>query len=266
VPALHHPSVPEQDWGDGRFTPEFQPYSDGRRFTYVPVYNNTIWVNWAQTTTTATTSFNTMTTVASSTTMIWDNWNQTWFNQMPPSSYTTNGYTVGMQINAAPPETPEQAQTRRREQLARDREAMRLRRERDLVRAAADERAWATLEEMISDVQREQLRTERHIIIPVGNLAFYVLADHGSSGNVHVYEDGVQIARLCAHPQLYPDTSKPAIPQGDVVLSQVMAIITDPQNFIDTANVHHGRRPVLGQGAPVQRRVRAPRLDRALAA
>lgn len=182
---------------------------------------DTVWTTWVTTsTTTSTTMYN------NNDPEIWAQWNA--------ATNSTTANTVIFNAQNIVAQTTEEMARRRAES---ERLAAR--------NKTAQDRAWATLEEMLNDEQRLQLRTQRRVIVPVHDYEFHVMADAGASGNIDVVHKGEYVATLCAHPELYPDPHRPRIPQGDVVLAQVLALKADPANFVRTANVHRGTRPVL---------------------
>lgn len=203
----------------------------------MPMVSNQVWTNWTTSVTSMTAAYNTVTSTATATTAIWDNWNATFDHggtvtyQVTGNFDTINGvvnnYTVAQEVGA----------------LRRAEEALR---RAFYASTSAEDRAWATLEEMLNDEQRQQLRTERRIIVPVRNLEFHIHTDQGASGNVRVHQNGLgYVGTLCAHPDLRPDRTQSRIPHADVLLSQLMAIIAQPEVFLERANVHRGSRPVL---------------------
>lgn len=110
---------------------------------------------------------------------------------------------------------------------------------RSTARAIARDRADELLLSMLSEDQRQtyQLRGEFEVIGSAGGV--YRIR-RGTSGNVDWLEpDGRVGARLCAHPTM----AEGWLPDQDVAVAQMLALITDEPGFVRLANVHAGRRP-----------------------
>jgi hypothetical protein len=110
---------------------------------------------------------------------------------------------------------------------------------RTQARIVARERADELLLSMLSEPQRESysLTGEFEVIGSAGGL---YRIQRGNSGNVLWIEPGGQVgARLCAHPTM----AEGWMPDQDVAVAQLLALMTDEPAFVRTANVHAGRRP-----------------------
>jgi hypothetical protein len=111
--------------------------------------------------------------------------------------------------------------------------------ERAVARTAAQDRAAALLESMLppEQVQRYRLVGSFEIIGSHGTL---YRVNRGVAGNIEwIKPDGTVGGRLCAHPDMYSTW----LPEADVHLSQLLALMTDERAFCRVANVHQGRRP-----------------------
>lgn len=116
--------------------------------------------------------------------------------------------------------------------------------ERRAPRVVAQEKAAALLLAVLSPDQAQRYRSERRFEVR-GSLGGRYEIRSGNAGNVvALSESGEVTARLCAHPELYSNGAY--LPDADVALAQMLALTTDEAHFVATANVHWGRRPLVG--------------------
>lgn len=112
---------------------------------------------------------------------------------------------------------------------------------RDRERRRVTEVAESLLLSVLDDVQRASYLNTK-IFEVIGSHGGRYRIGYGTMGNVTAYdEDGQRIGDLCCHP------SGPLLPVPDVMLAQMLHITTDEADFVDTANVHSGRRPIVGE-------------------
>lgn len=122
-----------------------------------------------------------------------------------------------------------------REQVYQDR----LRRSEE--RIVAQSRAIDLLVTLLPPEQVAVFREHKHFEI-VGSHGTRYRVNEGVSGNIEwLRPDGQVGGRLCAHPTMCDGW----LPTADVMLSQLLALITDEMAFVRLANVHAGRRPEL---------------------
>lgn len=191
---------------------------------------------------------------ASTNASIWRTWNDTattsWVttNQTIWTSWNTSASAVTIPIYAReaivrpPPETAEQRAARyeREARAAREREELnrRLRAERE----AADRRAEALLRAHLTPEQQRQLVEKDWFLIDTASGKKYRI-NRGRSANVDVLDENGKVVRsLCAHP-------RENVPDADTMLSQLLMLTHEEQDFLRMANVHpinHGfrRRPL----------------------
>lgn len=114
------------------------------------------------------------------------------------------------------------------------------REERRRVEAAASERALETLSEVLTQAQWEQYQEseEFDLVVPSGNV--YRIC-RGVTGNVTRMVDGVQVESLCAHPHMSQMDNLGRwvgrLPVEDVLVSQVLTLLTDEAEFRRVANI-----------------------------
>ena len=119
------------------------------------------------------------------------------------------------------------------EEVARERDARRT------ARTLATERGEALLLSLLDNNQREAYRQDREFAV-IGSHGTVYRIKHGTSGNIEwLKPNGSLGGRLCAHPSMHEEW----IPTEDVMLAQVLALITDEREFCRVANVHLGQRP-----------------------
>jgi hypothetical protein len=139
-----------------------------------------------------------------------------------------------------PPREPTEADRERlrRAEVVRQEREERWRRNA-AARVHANSRAEELLLAMLNEAQRRSYRL---------NGTFEVIGSHGNlyrihrgkAGNVEwIKPDGKFGGKLCAHPTERDDW----LPVPDVMLAQMVDLITDERAFIRVANVHQGDRP-----------------------
>ena len=111
-------------------------------------------------------------------------------------------------------------------------------------RTAAIARADALLASMLSGPQLDAWRLYGHFEV-IGSAGTVYRLHRGVSGNVEwLRPDGHPGGRLCAHPEMRQGW----LPVEDVLVSQLLALMTDEVGFVRTANVHAGARPPVAVG------------------
>lgn len=165
------------------------------------------------------------------------------------------GPTVGMFTPPGPyyqnpARTPEEETARAARIAARQVEVE----QRRTVRATARSRSEETLLSFLDEQQRaDYLATGAFDV--TGSAGGRYRIRKGSSGNV-VYLDPVthlRIGTLCAHPSM----NEQWLPDPDVALAQMLALMTDEPNFCGIANVHWGVRPPCADMTARQRLVQS---------
>lgn len=115
-----------------------------------------------------------------------------------------------------------------------------------VARTVATNRAVELLLSLLSPEQRASYERDRSFTV-IGSAGGIYRIRPGVMGNVDWIDpanSGREIAGvLCAHPQLW--TSDGSLPDPDVALAQMLALTTDEADFVATANVHRGRRPII---------------------
>jgi hypothetical protein len=133
------------------------------------------------------------------------------------------------------PPTPEEeaARAERRARYAQERI------DRIAQQEAARTRARNTLMEFLTPEQRAEYEAHDHFVC-TGSEGNRYRIERGSAGNVvYLDERGEAAGRLCAHPSMREQW----LPDSDVALAQMLALMTDERNFVQIANVHRGRAP-----------------------
>jgi hypothetical protein len=166
----------------------------------------------------------TTSTATTSSTVVWDNWNQAW-----TVIGTTTGSTAWLQWNTvyveARTETAEQ-RARREEDLERAREEARK------LAEAARQNAEQLLTALLTDEQNATWREHSYFTVLGSSSGRTYRIRRGIAGNVDLmaeYEDAAEVT-YCAHP--------PGIPAEDVCLAQLFLLCTDEDAFLAVANVH----------------------------
>lgn len=104
---------------------------------------------------------------------------------------------------------------------------------------SAESRAEKLLRSMLTADQKAMLTAHGYFEV-FGSAGNLYRINWGTAGNVdHIDHDGRRAAVLCAH----PDMREQWLPTADVMLAQMLALMTDEPAFIRKANVHAGRRP-----------------------
>jgi len=195
-------------------------YSTGH---YIPV-QNTQWQQWYMTTTS--------TTITGSYSSQWvDNTWNSWWNS------TTSTYAP----TPAPRPTEEELEARRQEYRRLDEEH----RQRIRERAAREEEAHARSLELLklvltAEEYAEYSEGDGFIRITGSAGGRYEIRQRGYEGNVSQLDEmNEEVMRLCAHPR---QNYGQELPHGDMWVGQILAIKTDEEHFLATANVHW-RRP-----------------------
>lgn len=113
------------------------------------------------------------------------------------------------------------------------------RRDRIAAQESARTRARNTLLEFLTPEQRTEYEAHDHFVC-TGSEGNRYRIERGSAGNVvYLDERGEAAGRLCAHPSM----SEHWLPDQDVALAQMLALMTNERNFVRIANVHRGRAP-----------------------
>jgi hypothetical protein len=113
------------------------------------------------------------------------------------------------------------------------------RNDRIAAQAAARTRARNTLLEFLTPEQRAEYEAHDHFVC-TGSEGNRYRIERGNAGNVvYLDERGEAAGRLCAHPSMREQW----LPDSDVALAQMLALMTDERNFVQIANVHRGRAP-----------------------
>jgi len=110
---------------------------------------------------------------------------------------------------------------------------------RSAERISAHSRAEELLLSLLSPEQAESYSRSKSFIVQGSHGGRYRIAE-GVSGNILLVNDEDEsLARFCAHPTMRESW----LPTPDVQVAQLLALITDEKQFIDTANIHQGRYP-----------------------
>lgn len=134
------------------------------------------------------------------------------------------------------PSTPEQAAEYAQRALQREER----RRAAHEHRITAQGRATETLRSFMTPEQRADYDEHEHFFVE-GSAGNLYRIDKGNAGNV-MYCDRVTrrpLGSICAHPSM----AEQWIPDQDVALAQMLALMTDEPRFTAIANVHWGLRP-----------------------
>lgn len=189
-----------------------------------------LWSQWIQASVTTTT-----------TGAVWTSWittaaSTTTGNYVTGVNYYDNAGTTGIQWqgwNLTYEETAERAAERRAEQVA----AAERGRVANTERAAASETALALLMELLTEDQVTTMREAGYFEVTGSAGGRYRIRTNGQTGNVDRLDDqSRRVASLCAHPP-------GGLPDSDAHLAQMLALVTDEDTFVRTANVHHHALP-----------------------
>jgi hypothetical protein len=182
-----------------------------------------------------------LTTNTSTSAPAWINWSTATVTSA--TSYTLDGWQAltwrGRQLVVGDEEAPVLGVDVRREAQRAD--AAAAVRRRAEARVVADARAVDLLVSLLPPEQVDVYRQHGHFEI-VGSHGTLYRINTGVSGNVEwITPDGEVGGQLCAHPTM----AESWLPTPDVMLSQMLALLTDEPEFVRLANVHAGRRPQL---------------------
>jgi hypothetical protein len=216
----------ERAWGVRRLTAGGVEWTDWQNAGSTVTYSlATAMQGFSGAITTATTAFGNLANVTWGTTM--GTGNNTIFYDPPP-----------LQVPYYDPprvRTPEEEAARAARILRQNEE----RTARIAAQEAARTRARNTLMEFLTPEQRAEYEAEGHFVC-TGSEGNRYRIERGNAGNVvYLDERGEAAGRLCAHPSM----SEQWLPDQDVALAQMLALMTDEQNFVRIANVHRGRAP-----------------------
>lgn len=139
--------------------------------------------------------------------------------------------------------TPEEQEDRERWTAERVRRVS----EAEGLKIKARAKARSTLERLLDDQQRKDLKDHSHFFI-TGNLGNrYRLDIESNSGNVRwVDAAGTSLGVYCAHPRVIGmalDGTRGSIPVCDAVIGQKLMLETDEQAFMQVANLFGGMYP-----------------------
>jgi hypothetical protein len=174
-----------------------------------------------------------------------DIWYNVWGSTSTASAITTSDtwqtWTTTTTSTTAGPWFQSAADSRTPEQIAHDRERLRLAQEKQLAAAReADDKARALLESVLDGEELVAFRRDGHLIVNGRSGRRYRLRQ-GRTANIDVIgRDGRVLHRLCAHPDR-------TMPHLDIMLAQKLWLETDEAEFIRRANTHH----TLAPGEPV---------------
>lgn len=208
------------------------------------------WVDWQDASATVSYSTTTMlrgfsSVITTATTAFGNLANVTWGTTMGTGAtvlYDPIGtYNLDAPASVLAPIVPQRVRTPE-EEAARAARIVRQNEERTARIAAQDAartRARNTLLEFLTPVQRAEYEAEGHFVC-TGSEGNRYRIERGNAGNVvYLDERGEAAGRLCAHPSM----SEQWLPDQDVALAQMLALMTDERNFVRIANVHRGRAP-----------------------
>lgn len=181
-------------------------------------YDGGDWITWSGTITTSNTWNTPVTITACGTTTGW--------YQL---GYLNDSY-INVANNVVQPEperTPEEQERRNREHRERIRRA-------GLERQEAETRAEALLLSFLSEQQRGDYRNNQHIVV-IGSAGGRYRIRPGLVGNIDWLDgNGAVGGSLCCHPR------SEALPHPDIMLAQMLALITDEEAFVRLANRYNG--------------------------
>jgi hypothetical protein len=204
----------------------------------LPLYQGTgssgITGGWTSGTTTANYTFNTTSTTSTSWTV-----NNNWYtdNIWYPLGYLANNEPVRNNCYNEPIRQPTPEEQEERERRAREHRE-RIRRERQ-EREAAETRAATLLLSFLSEEQRASYRASERFEV-VGSLGGRYRIHPGVVGNIYWLDENGQVGgQLCCHP------SDERLPRADIMLAQMLALITDEESFVLLANRYSGNRHPL---------------------
>jgi hypothetical protein len=201
-----------------------------------------VWPYWASTATTATfltttsasTTWVSWNSIATTTGTVWGNWNQTYVITQPiilQPGDVWGAWNTGYQPVQVQPETA--GQRAAREEHARRWNADQAHRRQ--VRERARDKALALLMSFLDDEQQRTYRELGYFDIAGSRGRRWRIEDRGQSGNVLLLpSDGEVAESFCCHPP-------GGLPDADAHLAQMLHLVTDEDDFERTAN-RSGRR------------------------
>jgi hypothetical protein len=215
-----------------------------------------VWVQWQQGTgvTSTTGGMQLASVTMTSEGSTWVGWNQAYasgtmgFNTTTATAYISNGATW-VSWNTPVQETEDQQREREERQRAEAERFAREDAERRAVREAANARALELLRSMVSEQQWADYQAKGWFEVRGSRGRRWRIRKSGQSGNVDLMPEAgdVREASFCAHPGDW-------LPNADAHLAQMLALVTDEEEFVRVANVHHGRRPVYAPLEPARER------------
>jgi hypothetical protein len=114
------------------------------------------------------------------------------------------------------------------EQTPEEREAwIKAEKERTEKRVVAVKRAESLLFTILKPEQVRQYQDHGYFETEIDDRTYRI--KKGRSGNVFLVKDGKEVARFCAHPELWT-------PDQDVMISQLLMLKTNEKRFLETAN------------------------------
>jgi hypothetical protein len=203
--------------------------------------DNGEWGEWSSLTSAFTTVGNAFTQFATTATTVTGSFaNIVWGSTMGAGTLGPYGNVITYNAPIQPAWTPEpltpEEQAARAERMARHEQQ---RNDRITAQAAARTRARNTLLEFLTPEQRAEYEAHDHFVC-IGSEGNRYRIERGNAGNVvYLDERGEMAGRLCAHPSMRENW----LPDEDVALAQMLALMTDERNFVRIANVHRGRAP-----------------------
>jgi hypothetical protein len=212
--------------------------------------NGAVWVSWNEL---GTTSFTNCTTASTATNLnvTWSAWNTTYTSGACTFGYydanSNQAYVIAPQWgawNTTRQETEDERAAREKQaaEQARRHEAVRAAREAQYAleragEAKAAERALELLRSLLSDEQWISYQEKGWFEVRGSKGGRWRIRNRGQSGNVDLMPEigEEREATYCAHPP-------GSLPLADAHAAQMLALVTDEEAFVKTANVHY-RRP-----------------------
>lgn len=168
--------------------------------------------------------------------------------QMMPGSIVTYNVTGANAIRVSPyrafdvdyQPTPAQEAAR----VQRELQLQERRRAAHEHRITAQNRATETLRSFMTEQQRADYEQHEYFYVE-GSAGNLYRIDKGNAGNVMYCDRATRrpLGSICAHPSMAQEW----IPDQDVALAQMLALMTDEPRFTAIANVHWGLRPPSAQ-------------------
>lgn len=217
-----------------------------------------VWVQWQQgtsvTSTTGGVQFASVTMTGGGS--AWAGWNQSYasgtigFTTTTATACISNGATWVSWNTPVQESEDQQREREERARLAAERWAAEDA-ERKAVQGAANARALELLRSMVSEQQWADYQAKGWFEVRGSRGRRWRIRKSGQSGNVDLMPETGEVreASFCAHPRDW-------LPNADAHLAQMLALVTDEEEFVRVANVHHGRRPVYEPLEPVREQER----------